>query len=106
MKHNKGTRKFKFSTGTIFVSEEEMHDAIGDFNFDIKHQIHLQKLLKLRKEMIEAKEIGKLGNGLVYFTYSKKLDHAHLHFLSNDFKSAESFFEVLKSLDEYMYSEK
>ena len=106
MKHNQGTRKVNFSTGTIFVSEKEMRDAIGDFNFDIKHQIRLQKLRKLRKEMIVAKEIGKLGNGIVYFTLSKEMDHAHLHFLSDDLNSAQSFFEILKTLDEYMYTEK
>lgn len=105
MKHNKDTRKL-FSTGTIFVSEEEMRSSIGSFAFDINHQIRLQKLMKLRKEMIDAKDTGKLGDGVAYFTYSKAIDHAHLHFLSDDLASAESFFEILKNLDEYMYSEK
>lgn len=105
MTHNRGTRKLKFSTGTIFVSEKEMRDAIGSFNFDINHQIRLQKFMELREKMIEAKKNGSLGNGVVYFTYSKAIDHAHLHFLAQDFSSAKSFFEVLKTLDEYMYSE-
>lgn len=107
MKHNKGTRKTTFSTGTIFVSEDEMRSSIrGSFAFNTNHQIHLSKLMKLRKEMIREKDTGKLGNGIVYFTLSKEMDHAHLHFLSDDLKSAECFFELLKTLDEYMYTEK
>lgn len=106
MKHNKGPRKSDFSTGTIFVSEEEMRKAIGHFSFDVNHQIHLQKLMNLRQKMIRAKHDGKLGNGQVYFTYGNPCDHAHLHFFANDFESAKSFFEVLETLDEYIYFEK
>ena len=106
MKHNKGPRKSDFSIGTIFVSEEEMRKAIGHFSFDVNHQIHLQKLMNLRQKMIRAKHDGKLGNGQVYFTYGNPCDHAHLHFFANDFESAKSFFEVLETLDEYIYFEK
>lgn len=106
MKRNKRTRQLNFSTGTIFVSEEEMRAGIGaiaNYNFVTKHHIRLQTLMELRKKMIRAKLHGKLGNGIIYFTYGKSHDHAHLHFFANDFKSAKSFFEVLKTLDKYMY---
>lgn len=106
MRHNKGTRKLKLSTGTIFVSEEEMRSSIGEFisefRFDIQVHVRSQTLMELRQKMIQAKRHGKLKKCLLYFTCNPG-HSSYMWFFSNNITSAKSFFDTLKTLDKYTF---